>query len=190
MKASGRYDERLDAQLSDLYSGRFGTPVARPHLSAEATYNAAKAGAAKRAEAGETFHENLEMGNSFLLLKDDEDPERAMPRKGSGGLVLRTGHSFPRIPVPPLKDRVHKSKYVFRDISGRGVANWRLVNPLVTADFDGVTRPATNTETLYRSWHTRYWAQSRVSKGSSKGMPFADADANKARRKNGFKVPR
>jgi hypothetical protein len=190
MKASGRYDERLDAQLSDLYSGRFGTPVARPHLSPEDAYKDAKKGAAARAKAGERFHDNLELGNSFLLLKDDEDADNAMPKKGHSGTQLRVGHAFPRVPVPPPASRAHSSKFVFRDISGGGKANWRLVNPLITADFDGATRPSTNKETLYRSWHTRYWSVKNSSKESSKGYPFSDGSEDATRKKYGFRVPR
>ena len=179
MRASGRYDERLDAQLTDLYSGRFGSPVARPKLSpAEA--------AAEAAAAPSTYSEGRqETGNSYLLLRDDEDPGLAMPlRPAPVGNALRIGHSLPRLALPPKASRAHDSKFVFRDVSGSS-GRREARGQLVVGDVDGAVRPASNRETLYRSWHTRYWSVAQSSRQSSKGWPFGDAEEEEARGSKG-----
>ena len=180
MRATGRYDERVDAQLSEFYSGRFGSPA----------YGASAMPAGGRGDDG------FGIGNAHMMLPDDVEPEDAMPpsararSRDGAGTVFRIGHGLSKLPVPPKAARVHDSKFVFRDISGRARNNARLLNPLVTSDWDGATRPATNQETLYRSWEARYWTVDRASKGSpEKGLPYADADAEKPRAKNGWRVP-
>ena len=176
MRASGRYDERLDAQLTDLYSGRFGSPIAKPKLSAAE----AAAEAAAAASAAPYSEAKQEAGNSYNLLRDDEDPDAVMPlRAAPVGNALRVGHSLPRLPLPPKAARAHDSKFVFRDVSGRGRLGARA--PLVVGDVDGAVRLASNKETLYRSWHTRYWSLAETSKDSTKGWPFADAEEDEAR---------
>ncbi len=183
MRASGRYDERVDAQLAELYSGRFGSPA----------YGAAAMPA--RAAGAPAPDLGFNVGNSGELLTDDVEPADAMPpsararSRDGAGTVLRIGHRLPTLPVPAKAERVHDSKFVFRDISGRSRNNARLLNALVVADWSGATRPATNTETLYRSWGTRAWAVERSSKASAAGFPFADAVANEPRKKDGFRVP-
>lgn len=182
MKASGRYDERIDAQLSDLYANRFGSPghsEDRMPLPARG------------------YSEPLDLGPKGTMLHDDVEPDEALPptaraRSGSGpGTVLRIGHhGLPRVAAPAKAARVHDSKFVFRDISGRARNNAKLLNPLVTADFDGSARLASNRETLYRSWETRYWTPARASPASSKGWPFADAEEDKPRPADGgYRLP-
>ena len=196
MKASGRYDARLDAQLSDLYSGRFGTPVTAGAADRDASprdiATAAAAEADAAAAAGERLpEEDMQLGNSSLFLRDDEVPEHAMPqRTGVPGHTFRQAHRLPPIAPPPRTSRpVHDSKLVFRDISGRGGQHGRLINPLLVSDWDGACRPATNKETLYRSWVARYWSIARAHKGSTKMWPFPDGDEDKAWEKGGFTVP-
>lgn len=187
MRATGRYDERIDAQLSDLYAGRFGTPSGK----------ATRLPAAVEAEAaGGVFSEPMDVGPKGNMLHDDEDPDVALPfsdavKRAGGpvGNVLRVGHGLPKVAVPAKAERVHDSKFIFRDISGRARNPARLYNPLVTSDFDGTTRLASNKETLYRSWATRYWVPSRGSPASTKNWPFPDADEDKPRPADGFRVP-
>ncbi len=179
MKASGRYDERIDAQLSEFYSGRFGSPK---HGSA-----AFKGSSDPNA--------SFNVSNASSMLTDDVDVDDVLPlsraaRSSDGaGTVLRIGHRLPTLPPPPKSERVFDSKYIFRDISGPSRKNGRSLNPLVSAGWDGVTRPATNRETLYRSWETRYWRAERASPNSADTLPYDDADADKPRLKAGFRVP-
>ena len=177
MRASGRYDERLDAQLTDLYSGRFGSPVARPKLSAEA---AAAEAAAAAAPSG--FSEaSQQLGNSNALLHDADEPNTVMPKlKHPLGTSIRMGRTMPPIKLPPKAARVHDSKFVVRDVGGRGRLG-AARGQLVVGDCSGAVRVASNKETLYRSWHTRYWAAGEVSPGSTKGWPFPDAEENEPR---------
>ena len=180
MRATGRYDERLDAQLTDLYSGRFGSPIAKPKQSvAEAAAAAAAAATAAAAEPS-SGEGKLEYGNSFAVLQDAEPLEAAMPlRSGPVGNALRVGHNLPRVALPPKAARAHDSKFVFRDVSGRG--RLRAKDPLVVSDVDGAVRPASNRETLYRSWHPRAWTHAQSSRDSTKGWPFGDAEEDAPR---------
>lgn len=195
MRASGRYDERIDAQLTDLYAGRFGSPSAGADRMppAQAAEEAAAVGL-HRPQAP-LPGDSLDIGPKGALLHDDEDVDEVLPPSpraaatGDAHTVLRVGHTLPRLPTPPKAARVHDSKFVFRDISGRGSNNARLVNPLVASGWDGATRPATNRETLYRSWETRHWTPARDAKGSTKNWPFADAEADKERKRGGYHVP-
>ena len=174
MRASGRYDERLDAQLTDLYSGRFGSPIAKPRQSAS------DAAAAAAAAPSDFTEGRQEFGNSYALLQDEEAPGHAMPlRAGPVGNALRVGHSLPRLALPPKAARAHDSKFVFRDVSGRG--RLRAKDPLVVSDVDGAVRPASNRETLYRSWHPRAWTHAQSSRDSTKGWPFGDAEEDAPR---------
>lgn len=183
MKASGRYDERIDAQMSSLYAGRFGSPA----------YGAA----AMPARGADAPHPDADFytNNASSALQDDVEADEALPftaraRSALGaGTVLRVGHALPRLPAPPKAARLHDSKFVFRDISGRARSDARLLNPLLTSDWSGASRAATNTETLYRSWAPRYWTVDRASPKSAKNYPFADEDADKPRAKDGWRVP-
>jgi hypothetical protein len=196
MKATGRYDTRLDAQLSDFYSGRFGSPVTRGavdrDVTPEATFAAATAAADAAAARGEALpQEDFQLGNSFNLLHDDAVLDETMPlRETWRGNALRHAHKLPNVPPPPRTERpVHDSKMVFRDISGRGGRHGRLINPLLVSDYDGACRPATNRETLYRSWVSRYWSIAKAHPGSSRMWPFSDKDADKPWEKGGFVIP-
>ena len=196
MKASGRYNTRLDAQMSDLYSGRFGSPVTAGAADRDAApadiAAAAEAEADAAAARGEALPaEDMQLGNSALLLRDDEVPEHATPLlQGVPGHTFRQAHRLPPIAPPPrLKRPVHDSKLVFRDISGRGGQHGRLINPLLVSDWDGACRPASNKETLYRSWVSRYWSIARAHAGSSKMWPFPDKEEDKPWEKGGFTIP-
>jgi hypothetical protein len=193
MKATGRYDTRLDAQLSDLYSGRFGTPVTRGAEDRDASPAATLAAASAAADAAEARgealpREDMQLGNSWAVLPDDLALDKAMPlRESWRGVQLRQAHKLPNVPPPPRTARpVHDSKMVFRDISGRGGQHGRLINPLLVSDYDGACRPATNRETLYRSWVSRYWSVAKAHPQSSRMWPFADKDADKPWEKGGF----
>lgn len=205
MKAAGMYDERLDAQLEDLYKGRFGAPnwkkamAAGPKtasaIAAEASPGAgAGAGAvpAKRAGAKRdaaaaavavSSGEDFDAGVKYQLLPDDQVPDDAMPVARRVGTVLRVGHRLPIVPPPPKAQRTHDSKFVIRDTSGRRNAK-TVRNPVLTSDFSGAVRLASNVEAVYRSWETRYWAAERV-KGAA-GYPFADEEADKAAK---YRIP-
>ena len=181
MKASGRYDERIDSQMSEFYGGRFGSPV----------YGSA---AMPKNPSGHHPDEGFNIGNGHSMLTDDVHVDEGVPltsaarRPEGAGTLLRVGHRLPTLPTPPKAERVFDSKFIFRDISGRAKNNARTLNPLVAAGWDGVTRQATNKETLYRSWETRYWGVDKASAGSTKHWPFADKNADKARDKKGFRV--
>jgi hypothetical protein len=133
----------------------------------------------------------MQLGNSAALLHDDDALDHAMPpRETWRGTQLRQAHKLPTLRAPPRTQRpVHDSKMVFRDISGRGGQHGRLLNPLLVSDYDGACRPATNRETLYRSWVGRYWSIAKAHPGSARMWPFADKDADKAWEKGGFVIP-
>ena len=117
-------------------------------------------------------------------------PNRSLAQAGTSGNILRMGHHLPRLPLVAKADRAaFDSKFVFRDISGRGKVQGKVFNPLITADYDGTTRLATNRETLYRSWEVRYWGITKSSKRSANLWPFSDEDADKPRQKGGYRLP-
>lgn len=158
MKASGRYDERLDAQLADLYKGRFGTIRER-----------------------ENWQNEQDVGISWHAMADDILPDDAIPINRQiekrGGQVLRIGHRLPKKEVPSKEARVHDSAFIFRDISGKQKNNARRANPLIASMWDGSLRAASNSETLYRTWEVRYWTADKI-KGD-KGFPFPDEEEHK-----------
>jgi hypothetical protein len=199
MKANGMYDERLDAQMEDLYKGRFGggkwNKVVGPTAKAAAALaSSAEAGASASAAAPATAGkgkqqnrslaasqdleptEDFDLGVKYQLLPDDQVPEDAMPVVRTVGSVLRIGHRLPHVTPPPKKDRKHDSKFIFRDTSGQRNAK-TVKNPSLTSDFDGTVRLASNRESITRSWETRYWTADKV-KGPA-GFPFADEEMDK-----------
>ncbi len=56
------------------------------------------------------------------------------------------------------EERVFKSKFVFKDISGISFKR----TPAVIVDYSGVTRQLTDTETSYRSWTSKYYVVKRA----------------------------
>jgi hypothetical protein len=158
-KSAGMYDERLDQQMEDLYRSRFGS---------------------RRHSEIESIGRKGDLGVKYDILQDDQTPDDAMPvrkmRSSAGG--LRVGHSLSKIPPPPLEGRVHGVKLFFRDISGSKTDDSKR-NPVLTSDYDGSVRYASNIETLYRSWGRRRWMVKDVNKNSKLGYPFADKDTNK-----------
>ncbi len=149
------YDEGADAQMEELYRGRFGSRRASSH--------------------GQT---DWSVGPQATLLPDDQMPDDVMPKmtRAANLGALRVGHGLARLPVPPPSSRTHGSKFVFRDISGPRPDAARR-NPALTADFSGAVRLATNKEVLYRSWTPRYWSVDKM-RGRD-GLPYADAEEDK-----------
>jgi hypothetical protein len=180
MKASGRYDTRLDLQMEDLYAGRFGTS------NDKSLPNAGGKGLAAAAEGIDGWDPSLDRGVKYQLLHDDEDPDIAMPLKTDGdgaryrGHELRIGHRLETIKPPAKATRVHDSKFVFRDVSGprKRTPEGRRSNPFISSGWDGKVALASNTEALYRSWEPRRWALREV-KGKTTTFPFKDEDAHK-----------
>ena len=149
MIATGRYDPAADELLQQLY------------------YGAA-------AKTSDNWAPDYDLGVNFNIMQDDQMPDDVYPVRRRGGNVLREGHKLPKLPTPPRAQRPLKSKFVFRDVSGSSSSR---NNTYVMSGWDGTRRPATNTESLYRSWQNRHWSLA-VSKGKV-GMPFEDGDGDK-----------
>ena len=167
MKALGAYDEKLDAQLEDLYRGRFGTRDSR--------------GTPVPTEGDGQWDTG-----DVAILPDDITLDQAAPLKRGAERMgsLKLGHRLPRLPMPPKDERVHASKFVFLDVSGRGRSQGSR-NPPLASSWDGAVRLATNEEALYRSWTPRYWPVESA-KGKKTGLPYRDEDKDKPA---DFRVP-
>lgn len=149
MVATGRFTTKLDAAMCDLY----GTNVhfaAKPKLP-----GADNTAAANASETAENWKPDFDQGVGYNLLQDDQMPDDVMPIRRTVGNVLRVGHHLPRIPPPAKAARLHDSKFVFRDISGKRAAKPSR-GGLIVSDYDGSIRMPTPTEVTYRSWQPRH----------------------------------
>jgi hypothetical protein len=156
MIATGRINRDIDAVLIKLYGTKFAPE--------------------NRFEPSENWRPDFDQGVQATFLADDQMPDDVMPIRRTVGSVLRNRHHFKKV-TPPRKDaRVHDSKFVFKNISGR-VKDKTRPRPMIISDFDGRVRPASNMESLYRSWETRYWTLDEA-KGRT-GLPFKEEDAHK-----------
>jgi hypothetical protein len=156
MVASGRFTTKVDKVLQQLYDDKFLNPDgSSPH---------------------ENWKPDFDQGVNYNILQDDQIPDDVVPKKREVGNVLRLGHYLPKVAPPKKAERVHDSKFVFLGVSGRR-NNKTRGRPMIVSDFNGDLRPASNRESLYRSWETRHWTVDAV-KGKA-GMPFADEDADK-----------
>ena len=115
------------------------------------------------------------------LVKDAQLPEDAVPVMPWRGNVLKTGGHMPVPELPPKEERTFKSRLAIRDISAGGKADPGLA-PFATKsrvfDYDGVRRPSTKLEDLFRAARPRKWVLSR-SRGGANGLPFADEEMHK-----------
>ena len=165
MIASDRYNPKADELLQQLYRGKSGGTSAR----------------------GDNWAPHFDVGVSFNVMPDDQVPDEAYPVRRLAGTKLRVGHTLPRLPWPPAgdrKERKHKAKFVFTDVSGGRTNSKQYGRAMLVSDWSGAIRPASNVEALYRSNETRYWSL-EAGKGRS-GLPFADEDAHKPA---SFKIP-
>lgn len=114
------------------------------------------------------------------VLRDAQLPEDSVPRLPWRGNILKTGGAMPKLPRTPKDQRVFKSRLAVRDISA-GQAADAMTPPKCTKsrifDYDGVRRPSTKLEDMYRTGRARRWEQKRHVTGSM-GMPFDDEAAH------------
>lgn len=186
MKATGRYDERLDQQMDALYANQFGTSMDKtlPEAGGMGTDGL---GHVNKMVGREGWDPSLDMGVKYSLIQDEEDDRVEFPFKRDGegqeyrGHELRLAPGLPKRQPLPRKERTYKSKYIFLDVSSerRRTRNSRRANPLLTSDYDGTVRLASNVETLYRSWEPRRWSI-RLARDPLTAYPYLDKDANKA----------
>lgn len=155
MKASGRYSSHLDSLLTEFYKG----------------------GQRFQKHNTENWGPDYDLGVNYTIMADDQMPDDVYPIRRRDGAQVRLGHKLPKLPVPPRSERLHHSRFVFRDISGRKQRGMhQALLKIRMSDFNGDVRPATNLEALYRSWEGRYWSiEQRKGRG---GLPFYDEDAN------------
>lgn len=172
--AAGHINPKADYYLQQLYGTRFAPENRFPGPGRPAQAEGEQGDTAK-----ENWNPDYDQGVKYTLLQDDQMPDDVMPIRRLGGGMLRQRHNLKKVTPPKKQERAHDSKFVFKDISGRKTDRTTPRGMLVS-DFSGKQRRATNLESLYRSWESRYWTLDEV-KGKA-GLPFDEKEAHEVRK--------
>ena len=84
----------------------------------------------------EDFNPDFDLGVNYNVLRDDQMPDDCYPVIRRCGNTFRSSLHLPVVQPPPRAERLHKSKFVFKDTSGR-VEDKRTDRQMIVADYDG-----------------------------------------------------
>lgn len=122
--------------------------------------------------------DDFEQGLDVAVLKDAQLPEDCFPVMKFRGHRLRVAYPTPPVPLPPIDQRRHHSRFAIRDISAGDSGLRSALARHVVIDHDGTRRMATKREELYRAPRIRRAYVKRNGYGSG-NLPVPDAELDK-----------